>query len=293
MIVVKLHGGLGNQMFQYAFGRQLSLIHSTVLKYDDGFFQFNNDSTSTRREFELNVFNTKITKASNQELSQFLNKSRIQKRLEQYFPFLETHRLIHEKFHPFDPSILLAKNNTYLSGYWQSEKYFTGCRSELLQDFILKQPPGRSSKALEERCKKNNAVAIHIRRGDYVSRKANTEYHGVCSLEYYYKAIQLIGSKMQTPPELLVFSDDMPWVKEHFKPGMEFYCAEENTGQQSVYDLYFMSLCRHNIVANSSFSWWGAWLNTHRDKIVVAPKQWYATDTIDSSQIAPESWIRV
>lgn len=293
MIVVKLYGGLGNQMFQYAIGRHLSLIHNTVLKYDDGFFQFNNDTTSTRREFELNVFNTNITKANDQELNRYLNKSRLRKRLERFLPFLETHHIIHEKFHPFDPDVLLAKNNTYLNGYWQSEKYFTACRAELLKEFTLKQPPVGISKAIEERCKKNNAVAIHIRRGDYVSRASNTEYHGLCSMEYYYQAIQLIVSKMQTPPELIVFSDDVPWVKENFKPGMTFYCAEENKGQQSVYDLYFMSLCRHNVVANSSFSWWGAWLNTHDDKIVVAPKQWYATDKIDSSQIAPETWIRI
>ncbi len=293
MILVRIYGGLGNQMFQYATGRHLALVHNTALKYDDGFFEFKNDDSSTKRDFELKVFNTHIERASEQELDSFLKKGRIQKRLEDLFPFLERRHLVNEKFHPFNPEVLKAKNSSYLNGYWQSEKYFSAIREVLVNDFSLKNPFEGLNKELAERCRQNNTVAIHIRRGDYVSNPKNTEYHGLCTMDYYYAALELLKKRTQTPLTLFVFSDDAPWVNEHFRPGCDFTTIDWNKGKDGCYDLHLMSLCHHNIIANSSFSWWGAWLNTHGDKLVVAPKTWFATKTIDSSQIVPESWIRI
>lgn len=293
MILIRLSGGLGNQMFQYSIGRYLALKHKTELKYDDGFFEFKNDFNSTKRNFELNIFNTQINKATKNELNLFLKKGRIQKRLESLFPFFERHHILNEKFHPFDPTVLNSKNNTYLNGYWQSEKYFNSVREVLLSDFTLKAQVQDKNQLLSEKCKSNNTLAIHIRRGDYVSKAENKEYHGVCSLDYYYSALELIKSKIHSTPEIYVFSDDEKWVKENFKPEQSYTMVDVNKEKDSYYDLYLMSLCNHNIIANSSFSWWGAWLNSHNNKIVIAPKQWFATTKIDSSQIVPENWIRL
>lgn len=293
MILVKCYGGLGNQMFQYAVGRHLAIIHGTELKYDDGFFEFKNDPSSTRRKFELQVFHTQIEKATEKEIRSFLKKGKIIGRLEKRFPVLRRKVVLNEKFHPFDPEVLLAGKHTYLNGYWQSEKYFIGIREVLLKDFRLRLPLEGQNKVLAEKCRQTHSLAIHIRRGDYVSNPKNTAYHGVCSLEYYYSGLALIRNKLPQESKLFVFSDDAAWVRENFFPGTDYTLVDNNPGDKAYFDLHLMSLCHHHIIANSSFSWWAAWLNAKEDKLVVAPKQWFSTSEIDSSQVVPESWIRV
>ena len=293
MIVVKLLGGLGNQMFQYAIGRVLSLKLNTDLKFDHDFFQGKDDEISTKRSFELHVFNIDFKKATDYDIKLFTGKSRLQKKIEHEVPFFKKYHLVIEKSHEFNATILDTKNNSYLNGYWQSEKYFKSIRSILLKDFILKNPINTVNALNVLKCQNKNSVSIHIRRGDYVSNSSNLLYHGICSLQYYYDAIHYLKGKINEDIKLFVFTDDMVWVNENFKPEYNFEIINDNKGIDSFYDMYLMSICHHNIIANSSFSWWGAWLNTHPNKIVIAPKNWFETKDINSEDVIPENWVKL
>ena len=293
MIVVKLLGGLGNQMFQYAIGRALSLKHKTELVIDDHFFEHNEDVFATKRDFELHHFKTVFQKASDESLKLFLNKSRFRKKTEQLFPFLEKYHVVLEKSHEFQPNVLQTKNNSYLTGYWQSEKYFHNIRTLLLSEFYLKNPINKVNANHILNCQKKNTVSIHIRRGDYVNITSNLSYHGVCSLKYYYSAINYLKNNINEELTLFVFTDDEHWVNENFKPDLPFEIICDNKGTDSFYDMHLMSICNHNIIANSSFSWWGAWLNTHNDKIVIAPSKWFEVSNINTMDVIPENWIKL
>ena len=293
MIIVKISGGLGNQMFQYAIGRYLSLKHNTYLKFEDDFFEYKNDSISTKRKVELEVFNVVISKATEEDLSPYIHKSKIRKRIESLFPYLEQNHQVIEKDHIYDNTIIDSKNNSYLNGYWQSEKYFSSIREVLLKDFTPKNPINQLNASYYLKCFQKNTVSIHIRRGDYVNIESNLTYHGVCSLDYYYEAISYLQNLINGELKLIVFTDDLNWVNDNFKPTCTFESITGNNNENSFYDMYLMSKCHHNIVANSSFSWWGAWLNNNPDKKVIAPKIWFATNEINSNQVVPESWIRL
>lgn len=291
MIIVKLQGGLGNQMFQYAAGRQLSILHNAPLLLDLTFLK-TQDPRITRRDFELDVFNIHAGIAAEKELKGFLHKSRFRRILEQRLAFPVKYQVINEKGFRFQPDFFNYPDNIYLNGYWQSEKYFLPASDKILQELTLKNPLNETNKLLESRIASCNAVSVHIRRGDYVSNAHNLSYHGVCPLSYYYEAISLLYSK-ETGLRLFVFTDDPAWAKQEFKPGMDFEIVSANKGKDSYYDMYLMSRCRHNIIANSSFSWWGAYLNRNPNKKVFAPRQWFASAEHDTADLVPDSWMKL
>jgi hypothetical protein len=177
----------------------------------------------------------------------------------------------------------------YFDGYWQNEKYFVDIREELLETFKIADTPSEPCSSYMDMIKRKNAVSIHIRRGDYAENPKVKKIHGVLSRDYYTEAIRLI--KQQKPePVFFFFSDDIEWCKLNLPESGVFV---ENTSD--LEDLYLMSLCKNNIIANSSFSWWGAWLNEDPEKIVVAPRQWFADTGLNeiASEICPSSWIRL
>ena len=184
--------------------------------------------------------------------------------------------------------------NTYIEGYFQSEKYFVAIQNKIRQHFTFKTKTNTQTKALALKIKKQQPIAIHIRRGDYVKNKLINQTHGTCNIDYYKKALKLFDLKNH---ELYFFSDDINWVKDNF----DFINLKKatfidwNIGQDSWQDMYLMSLCQNFIIANSSFSWWGAWLSTYKDKKIIAPKQWF-NDEIKNNQtkdLIPNNWIRI
>lgn len=289
MIIVKIWGGLGNQMFQYAAAKSLAIRTQQEIKVDLSFYKFVKD-----RSFSLQVFENDYKYADSKDIRSVLG-------ILSYRVVLRAFKLLKKitgsvaMCYLDDPGFCYnrkfeaVKGDCFMDGYWQSYRYFEQYRQNILQLFTFKQAPGIPEGILDN-IRQEESVSIHIRRGDYVSDKKNTAYHGVCDISYYQKAVQHIREKVKKPV-FYIFSDDIDWVKENLViEGECVYVSEIN--KLPEVDMQLMSLCRHNIIANSSFSWWGAWLNRNIDKIVVAPARWFAVD-IDTRDLIPADWVRL
>jgi hypothetical protein len=291
MIITRLNGGLGNQMFQYAAGRCLAHSLNTELKLDIS--PFRNDPL---RGYELPAFSITGTIAADADLQ----------RVRRPLSYLIRHpaeslrsaihrgapvRYIRERQFHFDPEIPGLPDNIYLEGYWQSEKYFRKIEPLIRQEFRLRVAPGALVEESAGRIGDGNAVSIHIRRGDFASNPATHATHGVCSIDYYQRAIEKI-SRQTEDARFWIFSDDPQWVTENITTDHPSSCVSDQHFKDYE-DLYLMSCCRHHIIANSSFSWWGAYLGSHPGKIVIAPKRWFKKTEIITTDLLPESWIQL
>jgi hypothetical protein len=288
MIIIKLIGGLGNQMFQYALGRHLAIKNGTVLKFDisDLINSSNDNSEITIRNYELNNFNIEEKIASKEELVLFKDKRpKILRILEKLKPY-NWRSKIYEKGLNFDQRILNIKGDKYLAGYWQSELYFNEIRDFLLNEFSPKKTNLDNIGVIADKIKSKTSISLHVRRGDYV--KAYSNHYHVQDQTYYSEALQII-KQAYSNCNLFVFSDDIQWCKDNLNFEELTYYVEPN---QSFEDIYLMSLCSHNIIANSSFSWWGAWLNKNPEKICIAPKKWFKNKN-KKNNIIPKNWITI
>lgn len=287
VVIVKLRGGLGNQLFQYAAGRRLSVVHGTTLKLDTTSYL-----DGDLRRYELGHFLIEEEFASSNEIATLIGdkNSALNKLLYATKPYYKR-PVFKERRFTYDPNFLRTIRNVYLDGYWQSEKYFRDIRSLLCQEFSLKRDPDRRNKDWAEKIVQDKSVSIHVRRGDFIADPSTHRIHGVCSVEYYREAMKFL-STIIGKPHFFIFSDDPDWAYRNLDFGLETTVV---SGKDSMAheELWLMSLCNHNIVANSSFSWWGAWLNNNPKKIVVAPKQWVSHSDLDTSDLVPESWIRL
>lgn len=300
MIIVKLYGGLGNQLFQYALGRHLAEKNSTILKLDLCNFQIDK-----LRKYELHCFKILHQIASLNEIEAIKceNKyrlcrltSKIRMKLgfsySKIFDFYNLPIIIKEKKFSFDSSVLETKGNIYIDGYWQSEKYFSVIKNILLSELVIKYEQDLKNKELAKLICNTESVSLHIRRGDYVHDQLTNLYHGLCSFDYYQKAVDQIVQKIPNC-HFYVFSDDPLWVRENFKLDYPLIIVDHNNINTNYEDLRLMSLCHHNIIANSSFSWWGAWLNKNPEKIVYAPEKWFNDKKLDTSDLIPGSWLKI
>ena len=292
MVISQLIGGLGNQMFQYAAGRALAEKNLSTLALDISAFS----TYGLHQGFELQrIFAcpAKIATPSDIKLVLGWQTMPLLRRVlsRHYFRRLVGDNLVLEPHFHYWPQINAVSGDCYLQGYWQSEKYFKDIESLLRADFTFQTAMTGQNQQLSEHIRAVNAISLHIRRGDYVNNPSTLATHGVCSPEYYRDAIQYIASRV-AQPYFFIFSDDMAWVKAQFK--LDFPCqyVEHNTGSESYNDMRLMSLCQHHIIANSSFSWWGAWLNASADKIVIAPKKWFQIDKM-TQDIYPDGWVRL
>ena len=283
-------GGLGNQMFQYAAGRRLSLLRNTDLKADVSFLN-SSEFSHINRKFALDVFSINMPIASGEELDKFLSvqKSKSKKDIQKIFPFLYPYYTIAESKHNYTSDILNSPKNSLLFGYWQTEKYFSQIQDIIRKDFTFKKPLSAVNNEFEDKILGSNSISIHIRRGDYVNNVETNLFHGICSPEYYLAGLDLIKKTIDNI-HLFVFSDDMEWVKTNMKFDIPVTYVDNNKGDEGYIDMQLMSLCKHNIIANSSFSWWGAWLNNNPDKIVVAPSKWFNDTSINVNDVIPEGW---
>lgn len=297
MIIVKLMGGLGNQMFQYAAARRLAIRNNSELKLDLSILKNRQDGT-TSRVYELKHLNIKATIATPLAVAEFTGeyKNRFQVnlvRLRQIFGLAVSHPNVYvERHFHFDPAVQDAPDNSYMEGYRQSEKYFNDIGDIVRNEFTVITVQDEWNRQLAEEIKATESVSIHVRRGDFVSDKVTREFHGVCSLKYYQSAIDRITSHIRSP-HLYIFSDDPSWAKENLKLSNPATFMDHNGPDKGYEDLRLMGLCRHHIIANSSFSWWGAWLGTHPSKVVIAPMRWFNDESINTSDLLPETWIRM
>ena len=285
MIIAKLIGGLGNQMFQYALARRLALLWNCELKLDP------TDLLSTRhstpRPYGLNVFNIQADLAGTTEIQAVKNNY-----------WLAKLGLAHKPSHiqeqavgTYDANLIKIPPPLYLDGYWQSAQYFQDIELIIKNDFTLKAEFLPTDSALLALIKSTNSVALHIRRGDYVTNPDFAAIYNCCSLDYYRQAVGTIAAQT-TAPHFFIFSDDIDWVKHNLQLDYpaEFVSERDYPDYQA---LILMSLCQHQIIANSSFSWWGAWLNSSANKLVIAPSKWFNSSSLSSQDIIPATWLKI
>jgi len=294
MIIVRLIGGLGNQMFQYALGRNLARINKTTLKLDKTELELK-PLSGTPRSYNLQVFNIVENFASGEEIKKIRGSSsgRLFTVVTKMLKLRERSSVVSEKKdYVFDSRVLRSGDNVYIQGYWNNEKYFRDIRKMILKDFTIKEPIDKTNETTLNQINNTLSVSLHVRRGDYIKSKKTNQHHGTCGLGYYQNAINIIASKVKNP-SFFAFSDEIKWVKNNLKTEYSIKYVDHNDDAHNYEDLRLMSACKHNIIANSSFSWWGAWLNPNQDKIVIAPKKWLNDPSIDTSDVTPKSWLRI
>jgi len=294
MVIVRLSGGIGNQMFQYATARRISYINNVPLKLDLGWFH--ELGWWTQRKYELGAFLITDEVASPDEvealksekvkpsfscLPDFLKKKTFHKR----------HTYIIEKSYNFDPEILNLKGDIYLDGHWQSEKYFSDIEPLIRREFSFRDNPEEPNRRILDRIVSCESVSVHVRRGDYVTLPKARAFHGLCPLVYYQTALYNLLHQLKHPV-CFVFSDDISWAKENLQFDIETHFIDHNGPEFGHEDLRLMSACSHHIIANSSFSWWGAWLCNNPQKIVYVPQKWF-NNNIETPDNIPQSWVRL
>jgi len=292
MIIVKLQGGLGNQMFQFATGFVLAKKKQTELFLDImSFDQKHSVQPITPRNYQLNIFELPA------EILTIAQTKKILKNKDFRLPFWKLNKKLSCSFYKepcyeYDSDIENISLPVYLDGYFQSHHYFSDYRKQIQQVFSFEKKYVQQfiSPTLSQ-ILNDNSVSVHIRRGDYISDKQTNEYHGTCSLGYYEQSIHLFLSELKDP-HFFFFSDDIDWVKEKFSNlHAKKTFVNENPGRDSWKDMFFMTKCKHHIIANSTFSWWGAWLSDHPFKKVIAPLKWFETNLSDKDLI-PQEWFR-
>lgn len=281
-------------MFQYAFGKALAIKNNTELTLSTSYLQSKLPFKrwTTPMQYELDIFRLK----ANLEENIFSNK---------LYPFAKMEHLLREKmndskmnvvketqFH-FQPALLDAPDNSFVKGNFQSEKYFESIESVIRDEFKFTKQLDLENLQWKNEILNSNSVSIHIRRGDYISLKQNANKFAQIPLSYYQNAITYISQNLPSSV-FFVFSDDIKWVKENLISDAPLHFIENNnTPQTSHFDMQLMSLCKHNIICNSTFSWWSAWLNNNPQKIVIAPQNWFADISINSQDIIPDEWIKL
>lgn len=283
MIIIKAQGGLGNQLFQYALyealkrnGKEVKMDLTSYSIYEQ------------HNGFELNnIFNINIDIASENEVEKFIDNK------QDIFSLVRRKVFGTKKSHYIENGIIYNPNiinidNVYLQGYWQTEKYFKNIRTDLLKMLKFKVDDNKNLEALEK-IRSNNSVSIHVRRGDYINNINAAKVHGnIVGIEYYNNAVNIMKDKVENPL-FVIFSDDIEWVKNNINIENTIF-IDFNKGKDSYKDMFLMSKCKHNILANSSFSWWGAWLNENEKKIVVSPSKWM--NEIETPDIWCDTWIK-
>jgi hypothetical protein len=283
MIVVRLLGGLGNQMFQYAAGRALADSLGSELVLDVRGF-----SSYVLHSFGLTQMGVRATVGNDQSLARF---PRWRRRI---LPFVTRvgfkSSWYTESGEAHDPRFAALPDGTYLQGYFQSEKYFAGRRSQLTVDFAPVTPLDEANRAILEQISTTESVMMHVRRGDYVKDQVTFAKHGICSAEYYQAALDVVRARHDNA-HIFLFSNDMQWAVSNIDFGGAITPVDLN-GDRPHFDIHLMSHCRHRIIANSSFSWWGAWLGDPRGT-TIAPEPWFSDPHLDVSDLYPGDWLRL
>lgn len=284
MNIVAISGGLGNQMFQYALcmaykhrGIQIKL---DISKYS--YYKIHNnyelhkifgvdDEIAILEEIKLYGYRR------DNRLIRWMQKTRFCKK-----------SVYIENSTRFNPNVL-QQDEKYIRGYWQTEKYFDDIRDSIIKKFQFPPITDQKLQEIVNHIKNTNSVSFHIRRGDYLNHPL---YRGICDSDYYVRAYEYLKVKLGDDLKIFVFSNDIDWVKENIKfPDMIF--VDINSGENSYRDMQLMSLCKHNVIANSTFSWWGAWLNKNYNKFVIAPQKWTNGSKEEWKDILPNNWVKL
>ena len=291
MVIVKLMGGLGNQMFQYAFGRALALQLGHSLYLDVDFLLDRNE----RKDFVFRDFDLDIMHIASYSL--FDSEAKIEFNRYSLFPFIKRKtQIIQETSFSYDSSLSqLTGERIYLDGYWQSYRYFESIAHTIREEFKVKQVLTEAQERLLLKIKSSTSVCVNFRRTDFVTIPSAIQTHGVPPMAYYEKALQELSNKIGGGLEIFVFSDDIAWCKEHFKCNYPTFFVEHSLykGDRFAAYLQLMTTCKHFVIPNSTFAWWAAWLSNSPDKIVITPERWFVEDTLQlqTNDLRPSNWI--
>lgn len=299
MIIVRLKGGMGNQLFQYALGRALAIKYNTPLRFNIEAYEDTSPrpfrslyaGTFTQRTYDLDLFNVAGEIAKKRDIPFlhrmygkgwfFLILDAVRRRVLWYVFKQKAQELFYSEY---NASYLSLGSNVYLDGFYQSPKYFAHIADTIRQDLAFKTMPPANITAIAQTMQQQNSVCIHIRRTDFIG---NSGYEYV-NEEYYKKALEYIAAQT-TIDAIYVFSDDVAWCKENIAYSYPTVILDNDTaGERNEWHFYLMRSCKHFIIPNSSFSWWAAWLPDHKDKIVVAPNYWFTGTNIHD--VIPPEW---
>ena len=289
MIITSISGGLGNQMFQYAIAKSIAKKRNDIFKMDVNFYP-----KQTLRKYELDFFNLKENFATNEEIEAIKGKVTFFSKLKKRLGYSNNHKSFFQEkaLSTFDKDVFEYNDNVYLDGYWQNEKYFIDIKNDIYKDFTLKNEISIEAKRYLYLIQNSKSVSIHIRRGDYIQNVHTNNVHGICAIEYYEQAVSYITKRVDSP-YFYIFSDDIAWCKENFNFIENKLYIDET--KSAFDDLELMKNCQHNIIANSTFSWWAAWLNENNNCIIICPKNWFANTKMqeESKDILPKAWVKI
>jgi hypothetical protein len=294
MILVKVHEGLSNQMFQYAAARRLAAVHATSVRLDLSWYD-DIPAGATPRSFELHHLQITGQRATRRETigtGGVRNAPLKDLPTALYRKIRPRYRYVGERHFHFDPTVLDLPDNVCLYGYWMSEKYFADAAEIIRREFQFRNPPSPENQKMITRMTEIDSVAVHVRRGDYVSDANAAAAQGLCGLDYYRRCAETIKDRIQDPC-YFVFSDDLDWARDHLSLGGDTEYVDHNRGSASYEDLRLMACARHNVIANSGFSWWAAWLNPNPSKLILAPQRWMKDSSFDTSDVLPAEWVTV
>lgn len=283
MIYTRLFGGAGNQMFQYAAGRALADHLGTDLVLDRRYMRLWDES---RGDCFEHYTNTRFREVDTLPPSKFDGMLRYGL----WRHLGRNPRFVRERTLGFDQHFFDTPDNSYLHGYWQSEKYFAANAEKLREEFRLTTPMNEANREMAARIEAAAVpVSVHVRRGDYVADGG----FAACPPEYYTRAVERLTERAGAPLTCFIFSNDPAWARENLTLGAETVVVDINPESAGHFDMHLQSLCAHNIIANSTFSWWGAWLNERLGKTVIAPKTWFAPGKPANPDICPERWLKL
>jgi hypothetical protein len=291
MVIVRLSGGLGNQMFEYAMARTVAHRRHTSVRLDFKYLK-----ADRKRRYGLGAWNVNTRPASSLDyLRVAMGGWRCV--LKGPCPYYAK-PYVYEQSFCFDSNALQAPRHCVLAGYWQSERYFKEIEPIIRQEFTLRMEPSAETQQTACAIRASNSVFLHIRRGDYIADPETKRVHGSCSIQHYENAAAHIA-RVVDRPHFFVFSDEPSWARESLKLPFPMTIVNHNPPGNSGSpgreheDMWLMTLCRHAILANSSFSWWGAWLNPDRNRVVIRPKRWVQDPQFEPKDLIPESWIAI
>jgi hypothetical protein len=292
VVAATLIGGLGNQMFQYAAARSLALRHGTDVVLDLSQLESRPPDVPTVRRYELACFGVQARlapriRSKEPSLPGLAMRGRLVWRARRAFaPFT----VLRQKSFDVSTAFFSAPDGTHLVGFWQSERYFRDHAEEIRRDFDLREPLDARAEELLGEIRTRRSLSLHVRRGDYAHDEQVRAFHGLLPPEWFARAVRDVVERVGDV-HIYVFSDDPDWCRTGLRLPAPSTVVADVGG--SCAELHLMSACRHHVVANSSFSWWGAWLDPRPDKVVVAPEPWVASPGVDTRHVVPDEWIRL
>ena len=293
MIVVQLKGGLGNQLFQYAAGRMLALKHRTELCFDTSFLANRvPDKAKTFYNFNLGPFALPARIATPADIPFYSGKFSTRNRLTRGVHVLQMYsrgfRYVLQDRYEFDPRIPALPDNVYLDGYWQTDKYFLSVADQIRSDLDTDIGLSPIARQMQQQMLANKSVCVHIRRGDYLEILSQV---GVVGADYIQAGIRLLAER-HTGLHFYVFSNDPQWCVANLKIAQPHtFINAENAGKNDKEHFMLMSSAQHFIIANSTYSWWAAWLVRNQGKVVIAPKRWMLDPKINTNDVLPTGWL--